>query len=71
MSLTLTGPQPKRISSRRINARRITRHPALMEYRRLFVLVALVNLIVFCLGWTPVDGGQQPAFNSIRFPTSC
>lgn len=32
------------------NWRRITRHPALMEYRRLAALVALVNLVVFATG---------------------
>jgi len=32
------------------NWRRVTRHPALMEYRRLAFLVAVVNLTVFGLG---------------------
>ncbi|MET1411871.1 hypothetical protein ABVF61_06370 [Roseibium sp. HPY-6] len=32
------------------NWRRVTRHPALMEYRRLFVIVALANLTVFAAG---------------------
>jgi hypothetical protein len=32
------------------NWRRITRHPALMEYRRLALIVALVNLAVFVTG---------------------
>ncbi|SLN30251.1 hypothetical protein TRL7639_01242 [Falsiruegeria litorea R37] len=32
------------------NWRRVTRHPALMEYRRLVFLVAIVNLTVFGLG---------------------
>lgn len=34
----------------RPNWRRITRHPAFMEYRRLVLLVAVVNLTVFILG---------------------
>ncbi len=47
--------------------RRITRHPALMEYRRLAFLVAIVNLTVFGLGiangeWSG-DGGY--ALNAI------
>ncbi|WP_282152126.1 hypothetical protein [Ruegeria atlantica] len=33
-----------------LNWRRVTRHPALMEYRRLVMLVALVNLAVFVVG---------------------
>ncbi|RBW55372.1 hypothetical protein [Ruegeria sp. A3M17] len=33
-----------------LNWRRVTRHPALMEYRRLVMLVALVNLAVFVIG---------------------
>ena len=36
--------------------RRITRHPALMEYRRLAALVALVNLVVFMRGDWVVEG---------------
>lgn len=31
--------------------RRVTRHPALMEYRRLNFLVAIVNIAVFANGW--------------------
>jgi len=38
------------LTSRRLNWRKVTRHPALMEYRRLAALVALVNLTVFALG---------------------
>lgn len=33
-----------------LNWRRVTRHPALMEYRRLVMLVALVNLAAFGFG---------------------
>ncbi|WP_170559460.1 hypothetical protein [Ruegeria atlantica] len=33
-----------------LNWRRVTRHPALMEYRRLAILVALANLAVFVIG---------------------
>ncbi len=33
-----------------LNWRRVTRHPALMEYRRLVMLVALLNLAVFVVG---------------------
>lgn len=38
------------LESRALNWRRVTRHPALMEYRRLALLVALVNLGVFAMG---------------------
>lgn len=38
------------LESRTPNWRRVTRHPALMEYRRLVMLVALVNLGVFVMG---------------------
>ena len=38
------------LESRALNWRRVTRHPALMEYRRLALLVALVNLGVFVMG---------------------
>jgi hypothetical protein len=41
--------------SRGLNWRRITRHPALMEYRRLALLVAVVNLVVF---WRGLQDGQ-------------
>lgn len=34
----------------RFNWRRVTRHPALMEYRRLATVVALVNIWVFSVG---------------------
>lgn len=37
------------------NWRRVTRHPALMEYRRLVVLVALANIAVF---WTGLQSGR-------------
>ncbi|WP_170415843.1 hypothetical protein [Ruegeria atlantica] len=33
-----------------LNWRRVTRHPALMEYRRLAMLVAVANLVVFVVG---------------------
>lgn len=47
--------------ARRFNPRRLNRHPALMEYRRLAALVAAVNLAVFALGlqdgrWFAADG---------------
>ncbi len=38
------------LRSRGVNPRRITRHPAMMEYRRLAALVAAANLTVFVLG---------------------
>ncbi|MEZ5766752.1 MAG: hypothetical protein R3D80_03145 [Paracoccaceae bacterium] len=48
-------------AARGFNLRRLTRHPALMEYRRLAVLVAAVNLAVFVLGaqdgrWVGAEG---------------
>ncbi|WP_372572746.1 hypothetical protein [Ruegeria jejuensis] len=43
------------LQSRALNWRRVTRHPALMEYRRLAMLVAVVNLGVFVMGLR--DGG--------------
>lgn len=39
------------LDTRAPNLRRLTRHPSLMEYRRLAALVAAVNLTVFVLGW--------------------
>ena len=44
------------IETRPGNWRRITRHPALLEYRRLAAVVALVNLVVFFRGDWRVDG---------------
>ncbi len=45
------------------NWRKITRHPALMEYNRLVFLVGATNLIVFVLGlregWWFVDGAYR------------
>ena len=48
-------------AARGFNPRRLTRHPALMEYRRLAALVAAVNLAVFVLGaqdgrWVGAEG---------------
>ena len=43
--------------------RRVTRHPALMEYRRLAFLVAVVNLAVFVLGLQSGRWGGAGAFN--------
>ncbi|WP_424978287.1 hypothetical protein [Leisingera sp. S232] len=56
MTLETTDP-----GARPYNWRRITRHPALMEYRRLAFLVAAVNLAVFTVGlygghWLTGDG---------------
>ncbi|WP_166418843.1 ferredoxin reductase domain-containing protein [Cochlodiniinecator piscidefendens] len=45
MTSEMTNPAP-----RRLNFRRLTRHPALMEYRRLAFVVAVLNLIVFFVG---------------------
>lgn len=55
------------IAAPRRNWRRMTRHPALMEYRRLAFVVALVNIVVFGLGlksgaWFD---GQTFALNAI------
>ena len=45
------------------NWRRITRHPALMEYNRLVFLVAAANLVVFAMGlregWWFADGAYR------------
>ncbi|WP_052261969.1 hypothetical protein [Leisingera sp. ANG-M1] len=41
--------QTTNLDSRAFNWRRVTRHPALMEYRRLAFLVAAVNLAVFVI----------------------
>ena len=53
--------QTVNIDPRPANWRRVTRHPALMEYRRLAFLVAVVNLSVFVIGlrdgWWTADGG--------------
>ncbi|MCG7572069.1 hypothetical protein MHM39_00655 [Phaeobacter sp. CNT1-3] len=43
--------------------RRITRHPALMEYRRLAALVAIANLTVFILGLQSGRWGGFGAFH--------
>ncbi|MCG7495214.1 hypothetical protein [Thalassobius sp. Cn5-15] len=45
--------------------RRITRHPALMEYRRLAALVAIVNLSVFILG---LQTGRWGSFGAFHLP---
>ncbi|MBL4813693.1 MAG: hypothetical protein JKX69_15350 [Rhodobacteraceae bacterium] len=45
MSTEATNTYPKAL-----NIRRFTRHPALMEYRRLALLVAVVNLYIFASG---------------------
>lgn len=42
--------QTTNLDTRATNWRRVTRHPALMEYRRLAFLVAAVNLYVFATG---------------------
>ncbi len=42
--------QTTNLQPRGLNWRRVTRHPALMEYRRLAALVAVVNLGVFVMG---------------------
>ena len=41
--------------SNRINPRRLTRHPALMEYRRLVALVFIANLLIL---WHGLESGQ-------------
>ncbi|WP_171173274.1 hypothetical protein [Ruegeria sp. HKCCD8929] len=53
--------QTTNLETRPLNWRRVTRHPAFMEYRRLAFLVAMVNLTVFVLGlrngrWFTADG---------------
>lgn len=45
MTTEATNPEP-----RWLNWRRITRHPAVMEYRRLAFIVAVVNISVFVIG---------------------
>ncbi|MEX0317400.1 MAG: hypothetical protein AB3N21_05600 [Ruegeria sp.] len=53
--------QTTNLETRPLNWRRVTRHPAFMEYRRLAFLVAVVNLTMFVLGlrdgrWFTADG---------------
>jgi hypothetical protein len=60
MSIGTVDLQP----SRRFNYRKLTRHPALIEYRRLAALVAIVNLWFFVSGLGAGAWGRGQAFDT-------
>ncbi|WP_299845013.1 hypothetical protein [uncultured Roseovarius sp.] len=54
--------QTTNVTGKRLNWRRITRHPAFMEYRRLAFIVAAVNLFVFATGLRDGRWGADGAY---------